>query len=146
MLLQVKADDKSPRLRGYARVKNLIEFLEDLLSSIKRYRNDPEFNDEIWVLLSGDKGGTPMKLTSEIINNVWSGSRDVVHPYCIYEAIDSHENMWKVHGHYIDQILMLQNYVTKQGKKIENNISHKSKQTQKANYSRNFRKIKSPSN
>ena len=41
-----------------------------------------------------------MKFHVEIINSMIAGSFDNVHIYCMYEASDIIENMWKVHDYY----------------------------------------------
>ena len=41
-----------------------------------------------------------MKFHVEIINDVQSGSRDAVHPYCMFESLDSVDNMWEIFEYY----------------------------------------------
>ena len=106
--LCAKVDDNKVVEKAYVRVTDLHQFIEDLYAKIEHFRNDSEFNNEIWLLFSGDKGGTCMKFHLEIINDAKSGSRDVVHPYCMFEATDTMENMWKVYGYYREAIIQLQ--------------------------------------
>jgi len=49
-----------------------------------------------------------MKFHFEIINDLNSGSRDVVHSFCLFEAPDSIENKWKVFGIYREDIKKIQ--------------------------------------
>lgn len=77
--------------RAFIRVKDLISFIKEIYGKVTSFRSDKGFNDYIWILFSGDKGGNSMKFHLEIINDSRSGSRDAVHPFCMFEAPDTHE-------------------------------------------------------
>ena len=93
--------------RAYFRVKSWISFINKRFNKIKIFRTDIEFGGKIWLYFSGDKGGDSMKYHVEIINDSESGSRDKVDTYCMFEAPDYVENLWKVYHVYRTEILML---------------------------------------
>ena len=93
-------DEDSLSERGFVRVRDLHAFVEALINKIETFRQNPEFNNKIWLFFSGDKGGNSMKFHLEIINDASSGSRDAVHTFCMYEAPDNLPNMWKVFACY----------------------------------------------
>ena len=51
------------------------------------------FDDNLWLLFSGDKGGKHMKFHFEVINCSNAGSVYNVHIFAMYEDSDSHSNM-----------------------------------------------------
>ena len=51
------------------------------------------FDDNLWLLFSGDKGAKHMKLHFELINCSNAGSVYDVHIFAMYEGSDSHSNM-----------------------------------------------------
>ena len=51
------------------------------------------FDDNLWLLFSGDKGGKHMKSHFEVINCSNAGSVYNVHIFAMYEGSDSHSNM-----------------------------------------------------
>ena len=67
-----------------------------------------QFVNKICLLFSGDKGGSHMKFHVEIINSEIIGSVDNVHIYCMFEASDSIDNMWKVWVPHRDEIKKIQ--------------------------------------
>ena len=106
--LETKANDEKLKERAYIKIESLENFLENLVTKVNTFRQDPEFNNELWFLFSGDKGGAQMKFHVEIVNDTNSGSRDAVHPYCMFEALDSVNNMWKVYSSYREFLTDLQ--------------------------------------
>ena len=60
------------------------------------FNHDGNFDGKWWLLFAGDKGGQHMKFHLEVVNSLKAGSVDNVHIYCMFEATDSVENMWKV--------------------------------------------------
>ena len=54
-----------------------------------------KFGGKLWLLFSGDKGGNHTIFLVEIVNSAIAGSVDNVHIYCMFEATDSIDNMWK---------------------------------------------------
>ena len=60
--------------RTYIRVKNLVQFINDLLDLIPDFRQDEEFENKIWLFFSGDKGGKSMKFHIKIVNDTHSGT------------------------------------------------------------------------
>ena len=80
----------------FIRVTDLKEFLKAIFDGLPGERDPNLFDNEIWVLFAGDKGGGSMKFHLEIINSITSGSVDNVHIFCMYEGADTVENMWKV--------------------------------------------------
>eukprot|EP00795_Rhopilema_esculentum_P009881 gene9881-18470_t len=54
------------------------------------------FNNEIWVVLAGDKGGGYVTFHVKAVNSINSGSVDNVHLYTMFEGADTLENMWKI--------------------------------------------------
>ena len=107
-LLQTKSGDDRPSEKAFVRVKDLKQFIADLVKNSKELRKDQEFEKYIWLLFSGDKGGNLMKFHVEIINDVQSGSRDAVHPYCMFESLDSVDNMWKIFEYYRKVLIDIQ--------------------------------------
>ncbi len=84
----------------------MIEILNNLPGE-----HDPfMFDNEIGILFSCDKCGGHIKFHVEIINSITSGSVDNIHLFCMFEAADTLENMWKVFGIFCSQIDAIQNY------------------------------------
>ena len=83
----------------YYRVINLCLFVEDICkrSSLK---HDPEFGGDIWLMISGDKGGDSMKFHLEVLNCTKVGSVDNVHTFCFYKGSDRDEDMLKMFNVY----------------------------------------------
>ena len=44
--------------RPYVKIKGLIPFINSEVMKIKNFRSDGEFDGKMWILFSGDKGGT----------------------------------------------------------------------------------------
>ena len=51
------------------------------------------FDDFLWILFSGDKGGKLMKFHFEVINSKDAGSVYNVHIYAMYKRSDCRQNM-----------------------------------------------------
>ena len=105
MGLKRTAKDNTVSPRAFVRVKCLKSYIEEIIN--KEHFNLVEsdiFNNKIWLLFSGDKGGNHMKFNVEMVNSNIGGSVDNVHIYCMFEATDSPENMWKVWLPYREQI------------------------------------------
>ena len=116
-----KGGEVSYKEKPYIRVKKLIPFINEIVNNIQSFRQDEEFECKIWVLFSVDKGRNSMKFHLEIINDSKSGSRDVVHPFALYEASDSIENLWKVFSVFQTELKKLQepDFILDNGKKVK---------------------------
>ena len=108
MLLQTKANDEKLQNKAYIKIESIETFLENIVANVNDFRQDQEFKNELWLLFAGDKGGAQMKFHVEIVNDKNSGSRDAVHPYCMFEALDSVSNMWKIYSSYREFLAELQ--------------------------------------
>ena len=103
----------------YVRVINLISYIESTYAAGTMVHH-PGFNDSIWLLFSGDKGGSSMKFMFSIANDVKNGSVDNNHIFCMYSASDCLSNMWKVFYPLIQQIEALQKEEYRlDGKKVQ---------------------------
>ena len=66
------------------------------------------FDDNPWLVFSGDKGGKHMKFHFEVINCINAGSVYNVHIFAMYEGSDSHSNMALVLPKFFEAIERLQ--------------------------------------
>ena len=96
-LLRRTAKDSSVSSVPYLKVKDLAKYVNDVFTNLELQNkvSYTGFNDEIWILFSGDKGGSLMKFHFEIINGTSTGSIFNVHVFCLYEGADIPENMWQ---------------------------------------------------
>ena len=87
MLLRRTAKDSSVSSVPYLKVKDLAKYVNDVFTNLELQNkvSYTGFNDEIWILFSGDKGGSLMKFHFEIINGTSTGSIFNVHVFCLYE-------------------------------------------------------------
>ena len=92
----------------FIRVSDLKQFFESILEGLPGERDPTLFDNELWLLFAGGKGGGNMKFDVEIINSTSSGSVDNVHMFCLFEGADTVENLWKVFYVYRDSITKLQ--------------------------------------
>ena len=105
MGLKRTAEDDTVSPRPFVRVKCLKSYIEEIINEehFNLVKSDI-FNNKIGLLFSGDKGGNHMKFNVEMVNSNIAGSVNNVHIYCMLEATDSPENMWKVRLPYREQI------------------------------------------
>ena len=105
-LYQYYSSKKSTRC-PYFRVKDLIKFVEDICKQ-SDLRYDEGFGGDIWILISGDKGGNEnmnsMKFHFEILNHKNVGSVDNVHCFCFYKGSDRDEDMQKMFEPFVDPL------------------------------------------
>ena len=102
----------------YARVLDLPKFIEEICKK-EELRFPDGFDGKIWLLFAGDKGGGTMKWHFECLNTD-DRSVDNVHIYCMYEATDNVENMWKMWAMYHKQIkIMSEDSFLLLGRKVE---------------------------
>ena len=119
MGLHKTAADEMVTSRPYVRVKDLESYISEFLQSETLIEND-QFNGRLWLLFGGDKGGQHMKFHVECLNTSKAGSVDNVHIFCMFEAADTLDNMWKVFYPFRQQINDLQQPgKTILGKKLE---------------------------
>ena len=76
-------------------IKYISTIVEQLLDT-KSVSLDDNFNDSIFLVFGGDKGGKHMKFHFEVVNSFRTGSVFNVHIFALYEASDCIENMAKV--------------------------------------------------
>ena len=76
-------------------VKDLIQYISSIVEDLEKQKKlqFENFDDNIWLLFSGDKGGKRMKFHFEVINCSNAGSIYNVHIFAMYEVSDSHKNM-----------------------------------------------------
>ena len=99
-------NDKHVTACPFLRVKDIKSFIEEIIEKEPGgFQHGKKFNENWWLLFSGDEGGQHMKYHVEIVNSVKAGS---VHIYCMFEAIDSGENMNKVWLPYRNQIKVME--------------------------------------
>ena len=103
--LKKNKNDNTVTPCAYLRVTSLKTFIEEIISKDPSgFIHNKHFNGKWWILFSGDKGGHLMKYHLEIVNSNKAGSVDNVHLYCMFEAVDSVENMRKVWLPYHEQV------------------------------------------
>ncbi len=107
MGLHRTATEENVSDRAYVRVNKLEAYITKI-SKKETLVDDDQFEGKPWLLLGGDKGGHHMKFHVECINTTKVGSVDNVHIFCMFEAADTLENMWKVFHPYREQIAALQ--------------------------------------
>ncbi|XP_072022414.1 uncharacterized protein [Amphiura filiformis] len=97
---------------AFARVKNLEEYITrhvNLQFSLGKTWEHEKFNNEMWMKIGGDKGGTSTKLAYQLVNEVNANSRDGTNILAMFDAVDTGNNMKKVYDIYQDQLIDLQN-------------------------------------
>ena len=97
MALKPMATSEHTEMLHFVRVSNLLRFIDDTFENLLSEQDPSLFNNEIWILFAGHKGGENVKIHAEI-NSISCGSVDNVHLYCMFEGADTLENMWKVLG------------------------------------------------
>ena len=107
MYLKRMQKDEQVSSCPYVKVKDLIEFVTAIVTKADLVE-DPMFNNEIWLLFSGDKGGNSMKYVFSVVNDTKNGSVDNNHIFCLFQASDCLENMWKIFSPYISQLKKMQ--------------------------------------
>ena len=108
MPLHTTATSENTEMMPFIRVTNLIEFTKEIVHNLPGEKDASLFDDKIWILFSGDKGGGYMKFHIEVIISISAGSVDNVHLFCMFEGADSLENMWKVFAVYRNPIIAMQ--------------------------------------
>ena len=108
MPLHRTATSENTEMMPFIRVTNLIEFTKEIVHNLPGEKDASLFDDKIWILYSGDKGGGYMKLHIEVINSIRAGSVDNVHLFCMFEGADSLENMWKEFAVFRNPIIAMQ--------------------------------------
>ena len=103
MALKPMATSEHTEMLPFVRVSNLLQFIADIFENLPSEQDPSSFNNEIWILFAGDKGGGNVKMHVEIINSISCGSVDNVHLYCMFEGADTLDNMWKVLGIFREQ-------------------------------------------
>ena len=76
-------------------VKDLIQYISSIVEDLEKQKKlqFENFDDNLWLLFSGDKGGKHTKVHFEVINCSNAGSVYNVHIFAMYEGSDSHSNM-----------------------------------------------------
>ena len=109
MALKPMATSENTEMLPYIRVTNLVQFITRVLDDLPGKKDPLMFDNKIWIVFSGDKGGGNVKIHIEILNSRNCGSVDNVHLYCMFEGADTLEDMWKVLGIFREQISAFQN-------------------------------------
>ena len=92
-------------------VKDLIQYISSIVEDLEKQKKlqFENFDDNLWLLFSGDKGGKHMKFYFEVINCSNAGSVCNVHIFAMYEGSDSHSNITLVLPKFYEAIERLQN-------------------------------------
>ena len=101
-----------PKLLPCFRVNDLQKYIGDIVSDLaknKKLNFQDRFNDQLWIIFSGDKGGSSMKFTLQILNSKNVGSVFNVKVYALYEGLDNYGNMAQVSSKFFKEYLALQN-------------------------------------
>ncbi|XP_070545108.1 uncharacterized protein [Ptychodera flava] len=109
-ILPKNASAKGPSKVAYVRRPNLEHIVQttyDAHVSKGNISADARFNDEVWVLVGGDKGGTTTKLCLQLAN-VGNCGADNIELVAMFEAYDSYDNMKQIFGMYTEQVEALQ--------------------------------------
>ena len=74
---------------------DLIQYISSIVEDLEKQKKlqFENFDDSLWLLFSGGKGGKHMKFHFEVINCRNAGSVYNVHIFAIYGGSDSHSNM-----------------------------------------------------
>ena len=77
------------------RVSNLDQYVSCIVEDLSKQEKllSDGFDDYLWLLFSGDKGGKHMKFHFEVIICEGSGCVYNVHIFAMYEGSDCHQNM-----------------------------------------------------
>ena len=91
-------------------VKDLIQYISSIVEDLEKQKKlqFENFDDNLWLLFSGDKGGKHMKFHFEVINCSNASSVYNVHIFAMYEGSDSHSNMALVLPKFFEAIERLQ--------------------------------------
>ena len=91
-------------------VKVLIQYIVSIVEDLEKQKKlqFENFDDNLWLLFSGGKGGKHMKFHFEVINCSNAGSVYNVHIFAMYEGSDSHSNMALVLPKFFEAIERLQ--------------------------------------
>ena len=106
-LKRLQKDKEGTSSCPYVKVIDLIDFVQAIYDN-GEMKEDPGFKNEVWLLFTGDKGGNSMKFVVAVVNDVKHGSVDNNHIFCLYQASDNLENLWKVFSPYINQVKTMQ--------------------------------------
>ena len=76
-------------------VNDLIQYISSIVEDLEKQKKlqFENFDVNLWLLFSGDKGGKHMKFPSEVISCSNAGSVYNVHIFAMYEGSNSHSNM-----------------------------------------------------
>ena len=85
MALKPMATSEHTEMLPFVRVSTLLQFIADIFENVPSEQDPSSFNNEIWILFAGDKGGGNVKMHVEIINSISCGSVDNVHLYYRFE-------------------------------------------------------------
>ena len=91
-------------------MKDLIQYNSSIVEDLEKQKKlqSENFDDNIWLLFSGDKGGKHMKFHFEVINCSNASSVYNVHTFAMYEGSDSHSNVALVLPKFFEAIERLQ--------------------------------------
>ena len=91
-------------------VKDLIQYISSIVEDLEKQKKlqFENFDDNLWLFFSDDKGGKHMKFHFEVISCSNAGSVYNVHIFAKYEGSDSHSNMALVLPKFFEAIERLQ--------------------------------------
>ena len=91
-------------------VKDLIQYISSIVEDLEKQKKlqFENFDDNLWLLFSGDKGGKRTKVHFEVINCSNAGSIYNVHIFAMYKGSDSHSKMALVLPKFFEAIERLQ--------------------------------------
>ena len=91
-------------------MKDLVQYISSIVEDLEKQKKQQfeNFDDNLWLLSTGDKGGKHMKFHFEVINCSNAGSVYKVHIFTMYEGSDSHGNMALVLPKFYEAIERLQ--------------------------------------
>ncbi|XP_072032273.1 uncharacterized protein [Amphiura filiformis] len=116
-ILKLQEVANGPATKGiaFARVKNLREYLTEVVNKQAKLGNinvHESFNDEIWLKVGGDKGGSSTKLVGQFANQKDGCSADATNILGMFNATDTYDNLSEVFGLYHSQIADLMDIKT----------------------------------
>ena len=91
-------------------MKDLVQYISSIVEDLEKQKKlqFENFDDNLWLLFSGSKGGKHMKFHFEVINCSNAGSVYDVYIFTMYEGSDSHRNMALVLQKFYEAIERLQ--------------------------------------
>ena len=108
--IYLNSTGEKPQFIAVIFVKDLIQYISSIVENLEKMKKlqFENFDDNTWLLFSGQKGGKHMKFHFEVINCSNAGSVYNLHIFAMCEGSDAHSNMALVLPKFFETIEKLQ--------------------------------------